>query len=149
MMPFHLGTTCGRSLFLALAFVTAGATMSEGLAAQAIKCVIDGKVSYQSTPCPTGQTRPPPTVEQLNRERQEQRRAASRPNPKTPATVSGASTSLSVTPELSPGQSRCDGRKYCSQMTSCPEAKYFLSNCPGVEMDGDHDGIPCEQQWCK
>jgi alpha/beta superfamily hydrolase len=44
---------------------------------------------------------------------------------------------------------KCDGRKYCSQMTSCPEAKSFLKNCPGMEMDGDGDGIPCESQWCK
>ncbi|GAB4040851.1 MAG: hypothetical protein Fur0014_11660 [Rubrivivax sp.] len=43
---------------------------------------------------------------------------------------------------------RCDGRTHCSQMRSCDEAKYFLANCPGVEMDGDRDGIPCEQQWC-
>ncbi|MDE2369611.1 MAG: excalibur calcium-binding domain-containing protein [Burkholderiales bacterium] len=43
---------------------------------------------------------------------------------------------------------RCDGRKYCSQMNSCAEAKYFLANCPGVKMDGDRDGIPCEDQWC-
>lgn len=43
---------------------------------------------------------------------------------------------------------KCDGRKYCSQMGSCKEAKYFLNNCPGVQMDGDHDGIPCEQDLC-
>ncbi|SEK13076.1 MULTISPECIES: excalibur calcium-binding domain-containing protein [unclassified Variovorax] len=43
----------------------------------------------------------------------------------------------------------CDGRKYCSQMTSCQEATYFLKNCPGVKMDGNNDGVPCEQQWCK
>lgn len=43
---------------------------------------------------------------------------------------------------------RCDGRKYCSQMTSCTEAKFFLKNCPGTQMDGNHDGVPCEQQWC-
>ena len=43
---------------------------------------------------------------------------------------------------------KCDGRTYCSQMTSCAEAKYFLDNCPGVKMDGDHDGVPCESQWC-
>jgi hypothetical protein len=42
----------------------------------------------------------------------------------------------------------CDGRTYCSQMTSCDEAKYFLAHCPGVKMDGDGDGIPCERQWC-
>ncbi|MCV4285040.1 excalibur calcium-binding domain-containing protein [Pseudomonas capsici] len=43
---------------------------------------------------------------------------------------------------------RCDGRKHCSQMTSCAEAKLFLQNCPGMKMDGDNDGIPCEGQWC-
>ena len=43
---------------------------------------------------------------------------------------------------------RCDGRTYCSQMNSCAEAKYFLAHCPNVKMDGDHDGIPCERQWC-
>jgi endonuclease YncB( thermonuclease family) len=44
---------------------------------------------------------------------------------------------------------RCDGRTHCSQMHSCDEAKYFLARCPGVKMDGDHDGIPCEDQWCR
>lgn len=42
----------------------------------------------------------------------------------------------------------CDGREYCSQMTSCEEAEYFLANCPGVKMDGGGDGVPCEKQWC-
>ncbi len=52
-------------------------------------------------------------------------------------------------PALStPAGFQCDGRKYCSQMTSCKEAKVFLKNCPGMEMDGNHDGVPCEQQWC-
>ncbi|MFT3962239.1 cold shock domain-containing protein [Propionivibrio sp.] len=44
---------------------------------------------------------------------------------------------------------RCDGRTHCSQMTSCAEAMFFLKNCPNVKMDGNNDGIPCEQQWCK
>jgi Excalibur calcium-binding domain len=44
---------------------------------------------------------------------------------------------------------KCDGRTYCSQMTSCAEATWFLKNCPGTKMDGNHDGVPCEQQWCK
>lgn len=46
-------------------------------------------------------------------------------------------------------QFACDGRTYCSQMTSCEEAKFFLKNCPGVKMDGNNDGVPCERQWCK
>jgi hypothetical protein len=43
---------------------------------------------------------------------------------------------------------RCDGRTHCSQMTSCAEATFFLRNCPGTKMDGNNDGVPCEQQWC-
>lgn len=43
---------------------------------------------------------------------------------------------------------QCDGRQHCSQMRSCAEATFFLKNCPGTQMDGDHDGIPCESQWC-
>lgn len=53
-----------------------------------------------------------------------------------------------VTPATLPTGFQCDGRKYCSQMTSCGEAKKFLQYCPGMEMDGDRDGIPCEQQLC-
>ncbi|MDY0281587.1 MAG: excalibur calcium-binding domain-containing protein [Salinivirgaceae bacterium] len=46
-------------------------------------------------------------------------------------------------------QYRCNGRTYCSQMTSCEEATFFLENCPGVKMDGNKDGVPCERQWCR
>ena len=42
----------------------------------------------------------------------------------------------------------CDGRTHCSQMTSCAEATYFTNYCPNTKMDGNHDGVPCEQQWC-
>jgi cold shock CspA family protein len=42
----------------------------------------------------------------------------------------------------------CEGKVYCSEMTSCDEAKYYQRNCPGTKMDGDDDGIPCESQWC-
>jgi endonuclease YncB( thermonuclease family) len=44
---------------------------------------------------------------------------------------------------------RCDGRTRCPQMRSCAEATWFLQHCPGVEMDGDRDGVPCETQWCR
>ena len=47
------------------------------------------------------------------------------------------------------GRFRCDGRVYCSQMTSCAEATFFLRNCPDVKMDGNGDGVPCEKQWCR
>ena len=51
-------------------------------------------------------------------------------------------------PEIRQPAFQCDGRKHCSQMGSCSEAKQFLKHCPGMEMDGDGDGIPCEQQLC-
>jgi len=38
----------------------------------------------------------------------------------------------------------CDGRQHCSHMGSRAEAEFFLRNCPDTKMDGDHDGIPCE-----
>ena len=47
-------------------------------------------------------------------------------------------------PSLAAGKFRCDGRQHCSQMTSRAEAEFFLKNCPNMKMDGDRDGIPCE-----
>jgi len=42
----------------------------------------------------------------------------------------------------------CSGKTRCPQMTSCEEANFYLRNCPGTEIDGDKDGIPCEEQFC-
>ncbi len=36
----------------------------------------------------------------------------------------------------------------CSRMTSCAEAFFHQERCGVSGMDGDGDGIPCEQQWC-
>ena len=45
---------------------------------------------------------------------------------------------------------QCTPKKtYCSEMTSCSEAFFFQERCGGTKMDGDRDGIPCEQQWCR
>jgi len=44
---------------------------------------------------------------------------------------------------------RCEGKTRCSQMSSCEEATFYIQNCPGTEMDGDGDGVPCESQWCR
>jgi cold shock CspA family protein len=42
---------------------------------------------------------------------------------------------------------QCQGKVYCSDMTSYEEAEFYLQNCPGTKVDGDNDGIPCEQQF--
>jgi cold shock CspA family protein len=51
-------------------------------------------------------------------------------------------------PTRSVSQFSCEGKQRCPQMQSCEEAVFYLQNCPDVAIDGDHDGIPCEQQWC-
>lgn len=43
---------------------------------------------------------------------------------------------------------RCEGKTRCSQMASCAEAEFYLQNCTGTAIDGDRDGIPCEDQLC-
>lgn len=46
--------------------------------------------------------------------------------------------------KVSSNKFKCDGRQHCSQMNSRAEAVYFINNCPDTKMDGDYDGIPCE-----
>lgn len=61
-----------------------------------------------------------------------------------PTTPSHAASPLSTAPAA-----HCDGRTHCSQMRSCADAKWVLRNCPNTAMDGDGDGVPCEDQWCR
>lgn len=62
-----------------------------------------------------------------------------------PSTPGAAERPLSASPApRSDGRFSCDGRQYCSDMTSRAEAEFFVRNCPNTKMDGDHDGIPCE-----
>ena len=118
---------------LAALFLTA----SLGHAAPANKCVVNGATTYQQGPCSSGQAGKLPTVEELNANEKKRRSSAvaAAPEKVVPAAVAVPSFS-------------CDGRTHCSQMRSCAEAKFFLANCPGAKMDGDRNGIPCEQQWC-
>ena len=148
-----------------LIFTTA---LSTGAMAQVYKCVSHGSTTYQNTPCPANEQRKQPSVEQLNLERKKKlaqsseapvnsSASAAQAAPVEQKNINAPQTEASRThrydqPYKNPlPQSQrfsCDRRRYCSQMTSCAEAKYFLSNCPGVKLDGNKDGIPCEQQWC-
>jgi Excalibur calcium-binding domain/Domain of unknown function (DUF4124) len=140
-------------------------------AQQTYKCKVNGTVTYQQDPCPTGQVRKPLTLQELNAGEKKRREIAAAvgveksavtsavtqekisTNPKSPQN-SQSSEKLTPTASNAPTVSTssssfsCDGRKHCSQMKSCAEAHFFLANCPGVKMDGDKDGIPCEEQWC-
>ncbi len=65
-----------------------------------------------------------------------------------PGVVAQRVPSVSVPSNDTSRNFQCDGRSHCSEMTSCAEARFFLNNCPNTKMDGDGDGIPCEDQWC-
>lgn len=67
---------------------------------------------------------------------------ADQPAPQAPA-APAVTRAAAQTPAYS-----CDGRAHCSQMRSCEEATYFQRHCPNTKMDGDGDGVPCEQQLC-
>ena len=60
--------------------------------------------------------------------------------------------SFVIKPKLYPAYEEmgftCEGKTHCSSMVSCDEAKFYLANCPNVQIDGDNDGEPCERQFC-
>lgn len=134
----------------------AGAAAPAFAATPVHKCMVNGSVTYQRDPCPTRGPRVEPTVERLNAEEKKRREAApparsgDSAKAAAPAAAPPALQSTGTAPAAAPPAPafRCDGRTRCTQMTSCAEARYFLANCPGVKMDGNHDGIPCQEQWC-
>lgn len=65
----------------------------------------------------------------------------------TPSSASFYDSDPLVEEEISQ-QFQCDSRTRCTEMTSCAEATYFIRNCPNTKMDGDNDGVPCEDQHC-
>lgn len=40
--------------------------------------------------------------------------------------------------------SECGQKTACSQMRSCAEAQFHLTQCSLTSLDGDGDGVPCE-----
>jgi endonuclease YncB( thermonuclease family) len=42
----------------------------------------------------------------------------------------------------------CGNKRYCSQMASCEEAKFYLVQCGLKKLDKNGDGLPCES-LCK
>ena len=75
--------------------------------------------------------------------------ARTAPQAVTPPSTLSQGAPPQARPAPAAGAYHCDTRTHCSQMTSCEEATYFLRNCPGTQMDGDGDGIPCERQLCE
>ncbi|MGZ8916550.1 MAG: thermonuclease family protein [Methylobacter sp.] len=43
-----------------------------------------------------------------------------------------------------PVNSSCGSKRYCKEMASCEEAKFYLTQCGLSRLDKNGDGIPCE-----
>jgi hypothetical protein len=37
----------------------------------------------------------------------------------------------------------CGDKRFCSEMASCAEARFYLDHCGLTRIDGDGDGVPC------
>nr|WP_269747379.1 excalibur calcium-binding domain-containing protein [Imhoffiella purpurea] len=40
--------------------------------------------------------------------------------------------------------SACSSKRTCGEMTSCTEARHYLTDCGLSRLDRDGDGVPCE-----
>lgn len=157
--------TVRRAAALALLPLLGVAAGLVSLCAQAAtpvhQCVIHGTVSFQSAPCPPDGPVRRPTVDALNAERRKRladpahQAASAQQVTSAPRAMRAAAPAARRAADPAPAPSarhdagfRCDGRQHCSQMRSCSEAKFFLAQCPDTKMDGDRDGLPCEDQWC-
>jgi excalibur calcium-binding domain-containing protein len=77
------------------------------------------------------------------RERAPASEPASIPSSTEPGTQAPDRAPAQVESDIS-GNFACKGKTRCHQMASCEEARFYLEHCPGVEIDGDRDGNPCE-----
>ena len=74
------------------------------------------------------------------------------PNPMPPWEYRHGKKNGSVTNQVAPKaeptnqqvNSSCGSKRYCKEMTSCEEARFYLTQCGLSRLDGDGDGIPCE-----
>jgi endonuclease YncB( thermonuclease family) len=57
---------------------------------------------------------------------------------------SGPRNAVSMPPPASSTGGRCEAKRVCRQMTSCAEAQFYLNTCGVRSLDGDNDGIACE-----
>jgi hypothetical protein len=63
------------------------------------------------------------------------------------ATATRAPTAPTAAPTAaaSSGGFTCAGKRYCREMASCEEAKFYLTQCGVGSLDGNKDGVPCEK----
>jgi hypothetical protein len=67
------------------------------------------------------------------------------PNPTPPWEYRhGGRRSVSGVDASSSGGRQCSDKRYCNEIVSCKEARFYLSQCGLEKLDRDGDGVPCE-----
>ena len=61
-----------------------------------------------------------------------------------PSTQVGA-VANPATDHLTTPNAGCGNKKHCAEMSSCEEARFYLTQCDVKSLDGDGDGTPCEE----
>jgi hypothetical protein len=51
---------------------------------------------------------------------------------------------LGSEPEAPDAAPACGRKRYCKEMTSCAEARFYHERCNIARLDGDGDGVACE-----
>ena len=67
-------------------------------------------------------------------------------NPKPPWDWRHSGQSQQASERSAPGvfTGRCGTKRICKEMTSCEEARFYLTECGLSRLDRDQDGVPCE-----
>ena len=67
-------------------------------------------------------------------------------NPKPPWDWRHSGQSQQASERSAPGvfTGRCGTKRICKEMTSCEEARFYLTECGLIRLDRDQDGVPCE-----
>lgn len=63
--------------------------------------------------------------------------------PTSGAAPAPASPAASAPTAATSGGFTCGGKRTCREMTSCEEARFYLTQCGVSSLDGNHDGVPC------
>lgn len=63
----------------------------------------------------------------------------------TTSTAPAASPAVNAPKAAASSGFSCSGKRYCREMTSCEEAKFYLTSCDVRSLDGNKDGVPCEK----
>jgi endonuclease YncB( thermonuclease family) len=48
-------------------------------------------------------------------------------------------------PDAAAENRQCGAKRYCGDMATCDEARFFMNVCGLSRLDGDRDGVPCEE----